>query len=81
MVGHPGEGEKERKQSCDLLASTSIEGEQFQIFMPTPLTLSSAMYYLGFHPISGEYIQVEKNISHLDKFKLQLISQKKGKNC
>ncbi|MBP2132544.1 putative radical SAM protein YgiQ [Methanomicrobium sp. W14] len=74
ITGHPGEGEKELKQTRDLLRKNRLSGKQFQIFTPTPMTRSAAMYYLGYDPRTGEKIGVEKDVKTLRKRKDVLMS-------
>ena len=69
IAGHPGEGRKEAKETERLLAKHRLSGKQFQIFTPTPMTRSAAMYYLGFDPYTGKRLEVEKDIKTLMKRK------------
>jgi len=73
IVGHPGEGEKETKETLEFLRRHDLRGHQFQIFTPTPLTLSTAIYYLGFHPSTGKPLETEKKLRVLEKRKETLI--------
>lgn len=72
IAGHPGEGEKEAKETKDLLIKNNLSGKQFQIFTPTPMTRSTAMYYLGYDPESGDKLPVEKDINRLKRRKESL---------
>lgn len=60
MVGHPGDNENEVK-----LLREKIRGleniEQFQIFTPTPMTVSSCMYCTGLNPITLDKVDVVKD--------------------
>ncbi len=69
IAGHPGEGNKEAKETEKLLAKHRLSGKQFQIFTPTPMTRSAAMYYLGFDPYTGKKLEIEKNVKALMKRK------------
>ncbi len=69
IAGHPGEGRKEAKETERLLARHRLTGKQFQIFTPTPMTRSAAMYYLGCDPYTGKRLEVEKDIKTLMKRK------------
>ncbi|MDD4128028.1 MAG: radical SAM protein, partial [Methanomicrobium sp.] len=69
ITGHPGESEKEAKETMNLLIRNRLSGKQFQIFTPTPMTRSTAMYYLGYDPYTKEKLAVEKNIRVLMKRK------------
>lgn len=77
IVGHPGEGEKELEETLKFLKTNQLEGNQFQIFTPTPMTLSSAIYYLEFNPLTGEKIKVEKNMKTIESWKEKLVNRKK----
>jgi radical SAM superfamily enzyme YgiQ (UPF0313 family) len=49
---------------AELAAETAEEGfrlEQVQDFTPTPMTLSSVIYYCGFNPYTGEKIYSAKS--------------------
>lgn len=69
IAGHPGcdmsQMQALRKYVRDDL---KIRPEQVQIFTPTPSTYSTLMYYLGFDPVDGKKVFVEKS---LKKKKLQ----------
>ena len=49
MVGHPGDDEKSVRALGDK-ASELGNIEQFQLFTPTPMTISSCMYWSGLDP-------------------------------
>ena len=49
----------------DLVAevkSLGIKPEQVQDFTPTPMTLSTLMYYTGFDPYTGKKVYVARSI-------------------
>jgi len=69
IAGHPGEGEREAEETRKFLVRNRLSGRQFQIFTPTPMTRSTAMYYLGYDPYTGEWLAVEKNSKILMKRK------------
>ncbi len=57
MVGHPGSGIKETKElkkSMDKLKNT----QSVQIFTPTPMTISTCMYYTGLDPKTKKKVYV-----------------------
>lgn len=61
ISSHPGSGPEDM---AELAAETSAEGfklEQVQDFTPTPMTLSSVIYYCGFDPYTGEKIYSAKS--------------------
>lgn len=39
-----------------------LQTDQVQDFTPTPMTYSTAMYYLGFDPYTGEKVPIAKNV-------------------
>ncbi len=47
MVAHPGTTPQRAKALGTMLRSYNIPVEQVQVFTPTPMTLSTAMYYTG----------------------------------
>lgn len=73
VIGHPGENEHEAIETRKFLQKHNIKGRQFQIFTPTPMTKSTAMYYLNFEPESGKSVFVEKSIRKLKKRKELMI--------
>lgn len=75
IAGHPGEERTETKETIEFLLKNNLSGNQTQIFTPTPLTRSTAMYYLGFDPITGEMTPAEQNIKTLEERKYKIIRQ------
>jgi uncharacterized radical SAM protein YgiQ len=73
IVGHPGEGEKEAKETVRFLRDCGLAGSQFQIFTPSPLTRATACWYLGYDPCTGTPLPVEKRIPVLEERKKQLV--------
>ncbi len=69
IVGHPGEDLEQVKETLNFLIKQGFRGNQFQIFTPTPLTLSTAMYYLEENPLTGQKLKVEKDIKKLEQWK------------
>ncbi|MGB8491938.1 MAG: YgiQ family radical SAM protein [Bacteroidales bacterium] len=62
ISSHPGCSDKDMKSLADEVRSLGIRPEQVQDFTPTPMTLSSAMYYTGFDPYTGRKVYVARNI-------------------
>lgn len=60
MSSHPGSGLKEAIELAEYLRDTKYQPEQVQDFYPTPGTLSTAMFYTGFDPISGDEVYVAR---------------------
>ncbi len=61
ICSHPGAGMKEAIEHALFLKQNKFIPEQVQDFYPTPGTLSTAMYYTGFHPLTGEKVYVAKS--------------------
>ncbi|HCL56971.1 MAG TPA: YgiQ family radical SAM protein [Spirochaetia bacterium] len=80
IIGHPGEGEKEVLETLSFLKKNELEGNQFQIFTPSPMTLSSTIYYLGYNPLTGEEIKTEKQMRVLESAKKKLVNRNPGKD-
>lgn len=62
ISAHPG---CDIEDMAELAAITKSEGfklEQVQDFTPTPMTLSSVMYYTGFDPYTGEKVYSAKSV-------------------
>jgi uncharacterized radical SAM protein YgiQ len=57
----PGCGENEMRDLSEEIKSIGIRPEQVQDFTPTPMTLSTLMYYTGFDPYTGKKVYVARN--------------------
>jgi uncharacterized radical SAM protein YgiQ len=58
ISSHPGCSDKEMKELAGEVRSLGIRPEQVQDFTPTPMTLSTLMYYTGFDPYTGKKVYV-----------------------
>jgi uncharacterized radical SAM protein YgiQ len=59
MIGHPGDTVQEVVYLHDVIKKRHLNNiEQFQLFTPTPMTLSSCMYWTGYNPFTGKKIDV-----------------------
>jgi len=59
MIGHPGDTVQEVAYLHDFIKKRHLNNiEQFQLFTPTPMTLSSCMYWTGYDPRTGKKIDV-----------------------
>jgi uncharacterized radical SAM protein YgiQ len=59
MIGHPGDTLSEVIYLHDIIKKRHLENiEQFQLFTPTPMTISSCMYWTGYNPFTGRKINV-----------------------
>lgn len=61
ISSHPGAGLKEAVEMALWLKKSGFIPDQVQDFYPTPGTLSTAIYYCGFHPVTGEQIYTARN--------------------
>ncbi len=72
MICHPGDSENEI-----LVLKNKIEKlkniEQFQVFTPTPMTVSSCMYWTGLNPFTLEKVDVIYNYGDKKKLKRMML--------
>jgi uncharacterized radical SAM protein YgiQ len=62
ISGHPGCTDADMKDLAAEVKSLGIKPEQVQDFTPTPMTLSTLMYYTGIDPYSGKKVYVARNV-------------------
>jgi len=76
MVAHPGCGPKEARELAREVRRLEKDGERpvegVQIFTPTPMTLSTAMYHTGLDPRTGESVTVPKTFAEVKEQKRML---------
>lgn len=60
MSSHPGCTLKDAVELAVFLKETGLRPEQVQDFIPTPGSLSTAMYYTGLDPLTGKKVYVPK---------------------
>lgn len=65
ISSHPGSELKHAIELAEFLRDYGFIPDQVQDFYPTPGTLSTAMFYSGYHPVTGTEIYVPK--SHQEK--------------
>jgi hypothetical protein len=59
MIGHPGDSVQDVVFLYDTIKKRYLENiEQFQLFTPTPMTMSTCMYWTGYNPFTGRKINV-----------------------
>ena len=58
MCSHPGSTVEDAIELAEFLREIGYHPEQVQEFIPTPGSLSTAMYHTGIHPLTGEKIFV-----------------------
>ncbi len=61
ISSHPGCTDGDMKDLVAEVKSLGIKPEQVQDFTPTPMTLSTLMYYTGFDPFTGKKVYVAKS--------------------
>ncbi|MBB6480779.1 YgiQ family radical SAM protein [Spirochaeta isovalerica] len=61
ISSHPGSGLKEAVELAEYLRDMKFTPDQVQDFYPTPGTLSTAMYFTGIHPLTGEKVYVARD--------------------
>ncbi|AJC74246.1 hypothetical protein AJ81_08680 [Pseudothermotoga hypogea DSM 11164 = NBRC 106472] len=77
IVAHPGESEKENDYLKKFIQSKlGYKPQQVQIFTPAPGTLSTAMYYSGIDPLTGEEVFVEKSLKKRNWMKENIVGPK-----
>ncbi|TAL65294.1 MAG: YgiQ family radical SAM protein, partial [Bacteroidetes bacterium] len=62
ISSHPGCTDSDMKDLVAEVKSLGIKPEQVQDFTPTPMTLSTLMYYTGYDPYSGKKVYVARSI-------------------
>lgn len=60
MSSHPGATLTDAVELAEFIRDLGYRPEQVQDFIPTPGTLSTAMYYTGIHPLTGEKVYTAK---------------------
>jgi radical SAM superfamily enzyme YgiQ (UPF0313 family) len=60
MSSHPGATLADAVELAEFIRDLGYRPEQVQDFIPTPGTLSTAMYYTGIHPLTGEPVYTAK---------------------
>lgn len=70
MIGHPGDNLSEVLFLHDIIKKRHLENiEQFQLFTPTPMTISTCMYWTGYNPFTGRKINVVYDYNTKKKLK------------
>lgn len=60
MCSHPGCSLEDAVELSEFLRDIGYHPEQVQEFIPTPGSLSTAMYHTGIHPLTGEPVAIPK---------------------
>ena len=61
ISSHPGCTDADMKELVSEVKTLGIKPEQVQDFTPTPMTLSTAMYYTGIDPYSGKRVYTARS--------------------
>jgi len=69
ISAHPGCTDSDMKDLVAEVKTLGIKPEQVQDFTPTPMTLSTLMYYTGVDPYTGKKVYVARNIEEKRKQK------------
>ncbi len=78
ISSHPGCTDKDMKELTDEVRNLGIRPEQVQDFTPTPMTLSTLIYYTGFDPYTGKQVFVARNPEEKKRQKEFFFWYKKG---
>ncbi|MBW3021123.1 YgiQ family radical SAM protein [Candidatus Woesearchaeota archaeon] len=79
MTGHPGSSMKEAKELANVVKGMK-NPEAVQLFTPTPMTVSSAMYYTGLDPKTKKKIYIPRTfLEKKEQKRLFLNDEKKIK--
>lgn len=77
IAAHPGCGEAQMRNLKRFVETElGIRPEQAQVFTPTPSTYSTAMYYTGVNPFTGESVFVERESSRKEKQKAIVVESR-----
>lgn len=68
LAGHPGSTEKDAREQAGKMKQLG-NTESVQLFTPTPMSVSTCMYYTGMDPRTGEKIPVAKTYKEREKQK------------
>ena len=81
MVGHPGAGVPEaRELSAEMKVLHTESPDSIQVFTPTPMTVSTCMYYTGMDPKTKKSIHVPYTYSEKKRQKRAIFSKLKQKS-
>ena len=69
ISAHPGCTEQKMEALSQQIKGIGLRPEQVQDFTPTPMTLATAMYYLGFDPYTEKKVFVARSIEEKRKQK------------
>ena len=73
IVGHPGATLEDTIALAQYLKRNDMRPRQVQEFIPTPMSLATAMYYTGIDPATGEAMFVERDLRRKRSMKALLM--------
>jgi uncharacterized radical SAM protein YgiQ len=79
ISAHPGSGLAEAIELAEYLRDSGFVPDQVQDFYPTPGTLSTAMYWTGLDPLTGEAVYVARG-AHERALQRALLQYSKPEN-
>lgn len=80
ISSHPGCREEDMKELSDITRSQGFRLEQIQDLTPTPMTLSSVMFYTEENPYTGEKLYVAKSREAKERQRSYFFWYKKDNN-
>ena len=81
MIGHPGDTISEVLFLRDIIKKKNLGNiEQFQLFTPTPMTISSCMYWTGLNSFNGKKIDVVYDYNTKKKLKRIMLDLPQNKS-
>jgi len=80
MIGHPGDTISEVLFLHDIIKKKHLENvEQFQLFTPTPMTISTCMYWTGLNPFTGKRMDIVYDYNTKKKLKRIMLDLQQNK--
>jgi len=78
MIGHPGDSLNDVRYLRDTIRKKHLHNiEQFQVFTPTPMTMSSCMYWTGLDPFTHKKIDIIYNYNTKKQLKRIMLGLQK----
>jgi uncharacterized radical SAM protein YgiQ len=78
ISSHPGCTDDDMRKLANEVKGLGIRPEQVQDFTPTPMTLSTLLYYTGFDPYTGKKVYVARKPEEKKRQKEYFFWYKKG---
>ncbi|MEM4258192.1 MAG: YgiQ family radical SAM protein [Candidatus Thermoplasmatota archaeon] len=76
MIGHPGETLEDTRYLREMIRKMKLRNvEQFQLFTPTPMTISTCMYWTKLNPFTFEPVDVVCDYATKKKMKRILLGE------